>query len=129
MKTVKHGLSIGIYRTGLNGEFFVSLKAQGKLTHEDFDIIVPMIDSALEGVKSPKIRVLIDATEMEGWEPRAAWDDFKFGLKHRSELFKVAIYGTKGWQKRIAKIADWFLATKISHFDNEQEAVTWLNED
>lgn len=51
----RHGLSIGIER--INESFFLSLKAVGKLTHEDYDIITPMIDSALDGVTSPKINV------------------------------------------------------------------------
>ena len=49
MKTIRHGLSIGIER--VNDEFFLSLKAAGKLTHEDYEKINPMNNSALEGVK------------------------------------------------------------------------------
>jgi hypothetical protein len=40
----------------------------GKLTHEDYGTITPMIESALEGVKAPKIRVFLDASELEGWK-------------------------------------------------------------
>ena len=70
MKTERHGVSIGIERTGDN--FFLTLRAVGKLTHEDYQTITPMLDSALEGVTAPKIRALIDGTELQGWEQRAA---------------------------------------------------------
>ena len=50
MDIIRHGLSIGIER--VNNEFFLSLKATGKLTHEDYEKINPMIDSTLEGVKA-----------------------------------------------------------------------------
>jgi len=70
MKFKRHGLSIGIERTGNN--FFLSLKAQGKLTHKDYETITPMINSALAEVKEPKVKVFIDGTELEGWEPRGA---------------------------------------------------------
>ena len=50
----RHGLSIGIER--INSRFFLTLKVIGKLTHEDYGTITPMIESALEGVKTPKIR-------------------------------------------------------------------------
>ena len=64
MKYKRHGLSIGIERSGT--KFFLSFKAVGKLTHDDYKIITPMIDSALAVVKEPNVSVLIDATELGG---------------------------------------------------------------
>lgn len=126
MKIVRHGLSIGIER--IANHFFVSLKATGKLTHEDYETITPMIDSALSTVKEPKVKVLIDGTELEGWELRAAWDDFKLGLKHGNEFEKIAIYGNKNWQEISAKIGAWFISGEVKYFESEDDALTWLNE-
>lgn len=125
MKFERHGLSIGIERTDNN--FFLSMTAQGKLTHKDYETITPMIDSALAEVKDPKVKALIDVTELEGWEPRAAWDDFKLGLKHGNEFEKVAIYGKKDWQKMASKIASWFVSGEVEYFDNCDDAIKWLN--
>lgn len=125
MNAERHGLSIGIER--LEDEFFLSLKAIGTLTHNDYLIITPMIDSALEGVKSPKVKVLIDGTELDGWETRAAWDDFKIGLKHGNEFDKIAIYGNKRWQQLAAKVGGWFVSGEIKYFDKSADAVTWLS--
>ena len=93
MSIIRHGLTIGIER--VDNDFFLSLKATGKLTHADYEKINPMIDSALEGIKDPKIKAYIDGSDFEGWELRAAWDDIKLGLEHGSEFEKVAIFGTK----------------------------------
>jgi hypothetical protein len=125
MKFQRHGLSIGIERTG--SDFFLSLKAQGKLTHKDYEMITPLIDAALSEVKDPKVKALIDGTELQGWDVRAAWDDFKIGLKHRNEFTKVAIYGNKKWQELAAKIGSWFVSGEIQYFDNEADAISWLN--
>ncbi|CAA0080872.1 Uncharacterised protein [Zhongshania aliphaticivorans] len=122
----RHGLSIGIERTG--SEFFLSLKAQGTLTHDDYNIITPLIDSALAEVKNPKVKALIDGTELDGWDARAAWDDFKIGLKHGNEFEKISIYGNKKWQQLAAKVGAWFVAGEIKYFDNEVDAISWLNE-
>ncbi|KTF09338.1 STAS/SEC14 domain-containing protein [Pseudoalteromonas sp. 10-33] len=84
-----HGLSIGLERAGR--EFFLKLKAVGTLTHDDYKIITPMINSALGEVKHPVVNALIDGSELEGWELRAAWDDLKLGVKHSKEFKKVAI--------------------------------------
>ncbi|NQZ54470.1 MAG: STAS/SEC14 domain-containing protein [Piscirickettsiaceae bacterium] len=126
MNIVRHGLSIGIERTG--NHFFLTLKASGKLTHEDYEIITPMIDSALATVKTPKVDALIDGTELEGWEIRAAWDDFKIGLKHGNEFEKIAIYGNKNWQETLAKMGSWFISGEIKYFENISEALDWLDQ-
>lgn len=127
MKLVRHGLSIGIERSGKN--FFLSLKATGKLTHEDYEIITPMLDSALEGVKEPVVNAFIDGSELEGWELRAAWDDLKLGLKHKKDFNRIAIYGNKEWQGNASKIASWFISGEVRFFDQAGEALSWLDEE
>lgn len=126
MSMMRHGLSIGIERVG--NEFFLSLKAVGKLTHEDYKKITPMIDSALEGVKDPKVKAFIDGSELEGWEIRAAWDDFKLGLKHGGEFDKIAIFGNKKWQEYTAKIGSWFISGEVKYFEDTNSAFSWLQE-
>jgi len=122
--TTKHGLQIGIER--VRSQFFISLTAVGKLTHEDYQVITPMIDAALNAVTDPKVNMLIDGTEMEGWEPRAAWDDFKLGLKHGSEFKKIAIYGNKHWREITAKVGSWFISGEVRYFDDHDEALAWF---
>ena len=123
---VRHGISIGIER--VDNQFFLSLKIAGKLTHEDYEKINPMIDAALEGVKDPKIHAFIDASELEGWELMAAWDDFKLGLKHGGEFEKIAILGNNKWQEYTSKIASWFIAGQVEHFENADDAILWLHD-
>jgi len=126
MSTSRHGLSIGIERLG--SQFFMTMKAVGKLTHEDYKTITPMIDSALSSVKEAKVHMLIDGTEMEGWEARAAWDDFKLGVKHGKEFKKIAIYGNKNWQEIAAKIGSWFVSGEVRYFDHCDDALQWIGE-
>ncbi|MAM70388.1 MAG: STAS/SEC14 domain-containing protein [Gammaproteobacteria bacterium] len=120
----RHGLSVGIER--YDDEFFLRLKAIGKLSHEDYEIITPMLDSALEGIKKPVLKAIIDGTELEGWEARAAWDDFKLGLKHGRDFEKIAIVGNKKWQEIAGKIGSWFISGDVKFFHSEDEALSWL---
>ncbi len=126
MTNVRHGLSIGIER--VNRQFFLSLKVVGTLTHEDYEKINPLVDSALAGVKEPEMNVYIDGSELQGWELRAAWDDFKFGLKHNNQFKKIAIFGNKKWQKSISKIGSWFISGEIKYFESANQALDWLTE-
>ncbi len=125
MGTSMHRLTVGMKEVG--NEFFLSFKAVGKLTHEDYELITPIIDTTLEGVKEAKVKVLIDASEFEGWELRAAWDDFRLGLKYNNEFEKIAIYGKKEWLEIGTKIGSWFLSGEIKYFENYEDAVTWLS--
>ena len=124
MSMQTHGLSIGIER--IESHFFLKIKAVGKLTHADYEIINPLVDAALNGITQPEVDVLIDGTELEGWELRAAWDDFKFGLKHNNEFKKIAIYGNKNWQEITAKVGSWFISGEIKYFDDNEKAIAWL---
>lgn len=127
MNTPRHGLSIGLER--ISKEFILTLKGVGKLTHEDYETITPRLDSALGAVKEPRLRALVDGTEMEGWEWRAAWENFKPGLRHGSEFEKIAIYGNKGWQEIAARVGGWFVAGEVKYFENRQSALEWLGDD
>ncbi|MDO6460235.1 STAS/SEC14 domain-containing protein [Granulosicoccaceae sp. 1_MG-2023] len=124
MSIEKHGLHVGLERVG--NDISLSIKAVGKLTHEDYALMTPMIDSATAAVSDPQVRALVDITELQGWELRAAWDDLRIGLRHGSEFVKVAIVGHKSWQSLAAKVGSWFIAGEIRSFDNVAEAEAWL---
>ncbi|MCU7555325.1 STAS/SEC14 domain-containing protein [Alteromonas sp. ASW11-19] len=125
MQTTRHGLAIGIERTG--EQFFLTMKIQGKLTHEDYTVITPMLDAALAQVKKPSINAFIDATEVDGWEARAAWDDFKLGLSHGNEFRKIAICGNNDWLESLTRVANWFVSGDIQYFESTREALIWLH--
>ena len=126
MNVQRHGITIGIER--INSDFFLTLKLSGKLSHEDYEKITPMLDSALMEVKQPHIKALVDVTELKGWELRAAWDDFKLGLNHGTQFVKIAIYGNQNWLEMATKIGSWFVSGEAKYFESEAGALVWLHE-
>ncbi len=124
MKVSKHGISIGVNR--INENFYVGIKAIGTLTHNDYEFMTPVLEDALQEVKQPKIKVIFDATEFDGWEARAAWDDFKLGLKHGKEFSKIAFVGNKNWEKLAARVGSWFIQGEMKYFEDYDEAVDWI---
>ena len=127
MKNERHGLSIGIERVGSN--FFVSFKPLGKLTHSDYETMTPVLDSALQGVNNPNIKVLVDCREFQGWDLHGAWDDFKLGLKHGRKFDRIALIAGKNWQEWAARLGTWFISGDMKSFDSEDDALAWLNTD
>ncbi|MFC6668741.1 STAS/SEC14 domain-containing protein [Marinobacterium aestuariivivens] len=124
MGTDRHGLTLEINQ--VNDEFMLSFKALGKLTHDDYAAITPVLESKLGSVKQPKIRAFVDAEEFRGWEPHAAWDDLKIGLHHGREFTRIAIYGHRDWMDWAARIGSWFIAGEVKHFDDRDAALDWL---
>ena len=120
----RHGLSVGIKRVG--DEFLLTLHISGKLTHEDYEVFVPMLELAIEGVNHPHIKAFVDIRGLDGWELRAAWDDLKLGLKHGKEFTKIALLGNRKWEEMISKIGAWFIAGELQYFENKEEAWEWL---
>lgn len=121
-----HGISIGLSR--VQSTLFIHIRAFGKLDHNDYQYMVPTIEAALADIKQPQLDVLIDITELDGWTLHAAWDDFKFGVKHRREFHKVAVICSERWQKGVTKVSDWFTPNEIASFDNQHDALVWLGQ-
>ncbi|WP_372873232.1 STAS/SEC14 domain-containing protein [Shewanella sp.] len=127
MTTLKHGLTIGVERHGQD-DFFVVLKVVGTLTHEDYERMVPVLEGAIKGVKDPDIYMLVDTTELDGWEARAMWDDLKLGIKHGRHFEKIAVVGRTGWQEWLTMFADWFTPADAKFFVDRQDALDWLGD-
>ncbi|WP_300477456.1 STAS/SEC14 domain-containing protein [Shewanella sp.] len=126
MALLKHGITIGIERYG--DDFFVAFKAIGTLTHQDYEMMVPVLESALAGVKDPDIFALVDVTELDGLELQAAWDDLKLGVKHIRHFEKIAIVGKTTLQEVLAKLANWFTPAEVRFFVDNGDAVAWLKD-
>lgn len=126
MSIEHHGITIGVER--IESESILVLKASGKLTHEDYEVVTPILDSALQGLGVSNIKMLVDISEFSGWELRAAWDDFQLGLKLGFQFEKVAIYGDKNWQELAAKVGGWFVSGDMKSFGDRKSAVKWLQE-
>jgi len=116
--------------TQLNGSNLnITLKAIGTLTHQDYEIMVPMLEQAINAIKAipnTKVNMLLDATEFTGWEAQAAWDDFKFGMAYKDMFLKIAIVGTKEWQEYLAKMGNWFMDGEVKFFYDLDEAAAWI---
>ncbi len=124
MSNEQHGISIGIERNG--DDFYLSLIVKGSLTHEDYEQMVPLLESALIGIREPDIHVLTDMREFKGMSLHAVWDDLKLGVSHAREFKKMAILGKGGMQEWMSKMADWFAPGEIRFFEERDEALDWL---
>ena len=124
-KTIKeHGIGIAIKRN--KERLFIEITMLGKLTHEDYQVFVPMIDKALKEAKDLEADLLVDMKRLKGWEFLAAWDDFKFGVKHRNAFDKMAIIGSKKWEEQSMAMVSHLMKGKAKFFKEREKALSWL---
>ena len=69
------------------------------MTDADYERFVPEFDRLAK--QHGKIRVLFEMSQFHGWEAKAAWDDFKFAVKHYRDIERLVVVGEKsgnrGW--------------------------------
>ncbi|HHD72922.1 MAG TPA: STAS/SEC14 domain-containing protein [Epsilonproteobacteria bacterium] len=124
VKIKEHGIGIAIKKG--KSKLFVELTMIGKLTHDDYQVFVPMIDKALKEAKGLDTKLLIDMRNFKGWEIRASWDDLKFGVKHRNDFRKMAIIGDKKWEEISIEMMDHLSKGKMKFFKERDKALEWL---
>lgn len=125
-KQKEHGISIGINQS--NDNFYIRLDIKGTLSVEDYDIMIPIIEDTIKNVPHPKIKILVNGLDFDGWELKAAWEDLKFGLKHNKEFKKVAYIGSRSWEEYGIKISNWFTSGQMQYFEDETSAKQWLKD-
>ena len=104
----------------------ICLKVSGKLTDADYKAFIPKIEDVIEEFGTAKFYV--DMLDLEGWEWRAAWDDFAFGIQHWSDFTKIAMVGNKQWEELSARVADKITKADVRYFEESQaaEALVWV---
>lgn len=99
----------------------LAIKASGKLTHADYEQLVSRVKELLR--ERGKVRALFELEDCRGWTMRAAWDDLKFGLKHRGDFERCAVVGQKRWQKWMTNLSKPFF--KVKYFDRSELEKAW----
>ena len=119
-----HGLRIGLNQ--IDNLIYLHLEIIGTLTHHDYDVLVPMLDSAIDGAENARIDALVDLRQLEGIELRAMWDDLKLGLKHRKRFERIAVLGNRKWEQVATRVGNWFVSGQLAYFEQETEAKKWI---
>jgi hypothetical protein len=72
-----------------------------------------------------KVRLFIQLEDFHGWDLHAAWDDFKFSLKHYSDFDRIAMVGERKWEEWIASFCKPLTKAKVKYFDRSEVYAAW----
>ena len=114
--------------TPVNEAHVYAFKVSGKLTDADYQELIPRIEEILK--QETPISLLITLENFEGWEAKAAWDDFKFGVKHQQDFARIAVLGENAMEHWMTMIGNAFVDTEVRYFDDSQsqQAMQWLGQ-
>ncbi|HET6384846.1 MAG TPA: STAS/SEC14 domain-containing protein [Armatimonadota bacterium] len=110
------------------GGKILTINVSGKLTKADYERFVPEMERLIQ--QHGKLRLLFNMTDFHGWDASAAWEDLKFGIKHLSDIERLAMVGEQRWQEGMTTFCKPFFRASIRYFDHTEvdEARKWLNE-
>ena len=117
-----------IHHTEENGGKILHIHAIGKLTKDDYDEFLPTVSALIQ--QHGKMRVILDLTAFQGWEPAAFWEELKFVAKNSAHLGRLAAIGTKKWHYWMTRFFSLFTSGTVRYFDQKSadEARRWLVE-
>jgi hypothetical protein len=109
-----------------NGGKVLELQLGGKVTREDYDQFVPVVERLVQ--EHGPIRILVQMHDFHGWTAGALWQDIKFDVKHFKDIERVATVGEKKWQHGMAIFCKPFTTATIRYFDHAaiDQARAWL---
>ena len=111
-------------------ESCIGFRISGKVTAEDYDVLLPKLDEAISA--QGKINLLVVMGDFGGWSGLdAAKADFQLGTQQYRQVEKAAFVGDKKWQQWMIKLMDPFTRRTDERFfdlDALDEAWQWVKE-
>ena len=104
----------------------MAVTVSGKLEKEDYETFNTEFDSMLS--VHDRVRVLVELKDFHGWTAGAAWEDTKMGVRHYSDIERLAIVGENKWQKGMAMFVKPFTRAEVRYFDasDAEAAHAWV---
>jgi len=111
-----------------NGGKRLAVHVSGNLVKADYEGFVPEFDRLVK--LNGKLRVLIDITGFLGWKDGSWWDEFKFDVKHFSDIERLAVVGNNKWEKAMTTFCQPFTSAEMRYFGDvdAEDAHKWLLE-
>lgn len=102
------------------------ITAAGKLTREYYETFVPEFEHVMRSHR--RAPMLVDVTELKGWEIESLWMELKFDIRHQDDFGPMAVVGDETWQEWGTKFSAPFFTTEVRFFRpyEREDAVRWL---
>jgi hypothetical protein len=102
----------------------VTLTVSGKITHADFEAVLPKIEAELARGPLSLVEVI---DSFSGFDLETLWDGMKFDMAHWSEFRRVAVVTDLTWFSPFTRMLDTLTHLQVKEFRRDQleEAQAW----
>jgi len=104
----------------------VALKALDRLTDSDFESLESEVNKLIAGAAPAK--VLLDWTELSGWDCRGEARSFQFWLQNWRDIEKMAIVSSDKFLSDVVRLKQTLSRSEVRHFavTEADKAWAWL---
>ncbi len=101
----------------------LKVHVMGEFTVSDFKELEDAVTGELQ--LTPKIKLLLDLTQMSGFTIDMAWEDIKFTREHAHDFQRIAIVSGDQWTTWLSWINSAFTDAQLQIFADEADASNW----
>jgi universal stress protein A len=98
-------------------------RAGGKLTHEDYQNLIPQLEKAIS--EHGKISILVELEEISGIEPRAILDEFAFDIRHFRDFDRLGVVGEQEWEDWMTRVTNPLTPGEMRYFNSGEAQAAW----
>ncbi|MHB8667611.1 MAG: SpoIIAA family protein [Burkholderiales bacterium] len=77
--------------------------------------------------RTPKIKLLLDLTNMSGYTLDVMWEDLKFTREHAHDFKRIAVVTGSQWVSWLGWLPAAFTDAEIERFEDAAAANNWLH--
>lgn len=103
----------------------LEMHVHGELTLADYREFEQAVGRGLKS--APKIKLLLDFSNMTGYTLDVAWEELQFTRAHAHDFRRIAIVSNSQWAPWLSWVSAAFSDAEASSFDDSDEALAWLN--
>ena len=105
----------------------IKLRVSGQLTKQDYERIIPMLETHIN--LHGKLKLYCEVENMEMPTLPAIWEDLKFDFKHYNDFTHIAMVGEPEWMAALTKLVAPVIPAEVRVFTREEKdaALLWLN--
>jgi hypothetical protein len=97
----------------------------GEFTLTDYQEFERAVTQELESV--PKIKLLMDLTDMAGFTVDVAWEDIKFTRAHAHDFERIAVVTRSEWASWAGWLGTAFTDAEVQIFEDAAIANMWIH--
>lgn len=103
----------------------LKVRVYAKFTLADYEEFERAVTHELEIV--PKIKLLLDLTDMSGFTVDVAWEDIKFTRAHSHDFERIAVVTKDQWISWASWIGTAFTDAEVQLFEDANVANAWVH--